>query len=114
MAISQDAQAVVLLTARLGNSRAESVKPLTITEWNRFVTGTGLKDGSYTPADLLTGNLSERLGDWSDATITPERIDALLNRGMALALHMEKWQRSGIWVMVRSTQIIPQAQREIA
>lgn len=34
--------------------------------------------------------------------VSPERIEALLNRGMAMAMSLEKWQRAGLWVITRS------------
>ncbi|MBK1633877.1 hypothetical protein CKO31_24725 [Thiohalocapsa halophila] len=60
-----------------------------------------------TPAHLLQGNLDDLLDGWHDKTISIERVNALLDRGPALAISMEKWLRSGLWVMTRSDQDYP-------
>lgn len=98
MEITAKTQAVLLLTAHF--SKVEGAKPLTPTEWGRFATW--LRGQSLAPEDLLDGPPAERLEDWQDKTVTPERLAALLARGSALALVMEKWQRSGLWVMTRA------------
>ncbi|PTB91218.1 DNA-processing protein DprA, partial [Marinobacter sp. Z-F4-2] len=59
------------------------------------------------PEDLLTGDLSQKLAGWTDSKITSDRIQTLLNRGSALAMAMEKWTRSGLWVLTRSDSDYP-------
>src|SRR5699024_4696331 len=44
---------------------------------------------------------------WRDPQIRAERIRQLLERGHALALAMEKWQRAGLWVLTRSDAEYP-------
>ena len=61
-----------------------------------------------TANDRVTGSPSQWLEGWSHKKITCERIEALLNRGMTLALSVEKWKRSGLWVMTRSDNDYPQ------
>ncbi|MGR5218574.1 DNA-processing protein DprA, partial [Vibrio harveyi] len=34
--------------------------------------------------------------------ITQERVEALLKRGHSMALALEKWSRSGLWVITRA------------
>ncbi|MYG51290.1 MAG: DNA-processing protein DprA [Rhodospirillaceae bacterium] len=41
------------------------------------------------------------LSGWVDRTVTPGRLDGLLGRGAALGLAAEKWQRAGLWLLVR-------------
>lgn len=55
----------------------------------------------------MTGQLNEQLREWEDKTVTPQRIEALMMRGSALALAMEKWLRAGLWVMTRSDPDYP-------
>ncbi|WP_206171879.1 DNA-processing protein DprA [Thiorhodococcus mannitoliphagus] len=59
------------------------------------------------PEQLLSGRLTDMLGAWQDKTVTIDRISALLDRGSALALTMEKWLRAGLWVMTRSDPDYP-------
>ena len=39
--------------------------------------------------------------------MTPERVQALLNRGAALGLALEKWERAGLWLLTRSDPDYP-------
>ncbi len=93
-------QSILLLTAHFSHARNETVKPLTISEWNRFANW--LRNRDLKPWDLVIGNVHDRLKEWSDKSITLERLEGLLNRGTALALAMEKWTGAGLWIMTRS------------
>ena len=105
MTVSPTTQAVLLLTAHFSKSRSDSAKPLTHREWGRFAVW--LKDHALSPEQLLVGRPGELLAGWSDRQITTERVEALLNRGPALAVAVEKWLRAGLWVMTRSDADYP-------
>ncbi len=105
MSISPNTQAIVLLTSYFSKTQGGSVKPLTPREWGRFALW--LREKSLTPEHLMTGHLDELLNGWSDKDITLDRTEALLRRGSALALAMEKWLRAGMWVMTRSDPDYP-------
>jgi len=105
MSISPNTQAVLLLTSHFSKARGRSIKPLTPKEWGRFALW--LKEKSLTPEQLMTGRLEELVNGWSDKSITLERVEALMDRGSALALAMEKWLRAGLWVMTRSDPDYP-------
>ena len=105
MQVSAQTQAVLLLTAHFSKPNAGGVKPLTPTEWGRFALW--LKDGEKEPEVLLRGNLREMLSGWSDRQVTEDRVKSLLDRGPALAIAMEKWQRSGLWILTRSDADYP-------
>ena len=47
------------------------------------------------------------LGDWHHSKVTGERIEALLGRGAMLGFALEKWQRAGLWVLMRSDPEYP-------
>jgi len=98
-------QAILLLTAYFSRSTSSEAKPLTNKEWGRFAFW--LKNQEMVPEDLLTGDLSQKLAGWTDFKITSDRIQTLLNRGSALAMAMEKWTRSGLWVLTRSDSDYP-------
>ena len=105
MSITPATQAILLLTAHFSKPKVDAVKPLTAKEWGRFAAW--LKKNTLTPEQLMTGQVDDLLHGWSDKTVTPQRIEALMARGSALALAMEKWLRAGLWVMTRSDPQYP-------
>lgn len=105
MPLSDNSQAILLLTAHFTDSKHESVKPLTTTEWGRFAAW--LKEQQLNPSCLNADNLDELLTGWEDKSITTDRLGALFRRGNALALAVEKWQRAGLWIMTRSDADYP-------
>lgn len=102
MNLSTTAQAIILLTSYFGKQDSNTEKPLTNSEWARFAMW--LRDSQLSPADLLGQNYQELLSQWHDPKnkITTERLDALLKRGHSMALALEKWSRSGLWVITRA------------
>lgn len=103
--LSPQAQAVLLLTARFSNGSSAVVRPLTIAEWGRFARW--LHESGRSPADLLVGDPSTWLGAWRDPKVGTDRIGALLARSAALAIAIEKWQRSGLWIVTRGDADYP-------
>ena len=103
--ISSTTQAILLLTTHLKKNGNHTVQPLTPSEWGRFAEW--LREQSLTPDKLLYGSIKEILKNWRDTKITIDRIEALLNRGPALALAVEKWLRSGLWIITRSDSEYP-------
>ena len=96
------------MTARFPGGGGEGkAKPLSLTEWNRFARW--LKSKELTPEQLLTGAAADMIGDWRDKSITGERLESLLERGAALAPSLEKWERSGLWVVTRSDPDYPES-----
>ncbi len=98
-------QAILLLTAHFSKAADTSVKPLSNKEWGSFALW--LKERRLDPEKLLSGDLATVLEGWADKKVTLERLGQLLNRGSALALAMEKWSRSGLWVITRSDNDYP-------
>lgn len=105
MTVSPKTQAVLLLTAHFSKTFGQAVKPLTPKEWGRFAVW--LKEHSLTPEQLMKNRPTEVLNGWSDKQVTVGRIEALMDRGSALAIAMEKWLRSGLWVMTRTDADYP-------
>ena len=112
MALNEQAQGILLLTAMLGRPSPDGPKPLTNGEWARF--GEALHHRSLKPSDLLAGDVSALLDDWDDPKmkITAERLRRLLDRGAALAVCLEKWERAGLWVLARSDSDYPRRLRK--
>lgn len=105
MNLDHDTQAVLLLTAYFGNGDGTKFKPLGPQEWGRFATWLNSRDGR--PRQLLGERRGDLLDDWSDEKIPRERVEALLQRGSALAMASEKWDRAGLWVMTRADADYP-------
>lgn len=108
METSPNTQAILLLTTHFAGANAPrggAEKPLMPKEWGRFAAW--LKARALTPAHLLQDDLNALIEDWRDKTIDAERIRALLDRGMALSMAMDKWLGTGLWVMTRSDSDYP-------
>lgn len=104
--LTPDTQAVLLLCAELGQRGADNVKPLGLRQYNAL---TGwLKEQDLRPGDLLNRDGRSRLAAFETPEINAERIVPLLDRGAALALLVEKWQRSGLWIISRSDASYPE------
>ena len=106
MLLTPQAQAVLLLNISFGKSDSGGSKPLTPTEWRRFATW--LHDHGLEPSVLLKGDLDALLDGWEHRTVKRERLRALLNRGAALGLSLERWERAGLWVLTRSDADYPE------
>ena len=76
MNLSQQAQAILLLTVSFGRNDQKSAKPLSKSEWSRFAIW--LKDHELEPSGLLQGDLQTKLSRLSDKSISADRIQALL------------------------------------
>jgi len=102
MNLTTTAQAIILLTSYFGKQDKDAEKPLTNAEWARFAMW--LRDSKLSPADLLNSDNSELLSRWQDPKnkITQQRVEVLLKRGHSMALALEKWSRSGLWVITRA------------
>ena len=105
MLVLPNTQAILLLTAHFSSAKGDVAKPLTPKEWGRFAEW--LKEKELTPEKLMRGRPNDLLQGWSDKRVTIQRIEALMDRGSALALAMEKWLRAGLWVLTRSDSAYP-------
>ncbi|MCX5812072.1 MAG: DNA-processing protein DprA [Proteobacteria bacterium] len=103
--ISSNTQVVLLLTTHISKPGKGDPEPLNISEWN--ILSGWFNDKGLQIGDLLTGDPVELFYGWKNEKCSIERIQYLLNRGTALALAVEKWQRVGIWVLVRSDSEYP-------
>lgn len=106
MNLSQQAQAILLLTISFGKNDQNSAKPLSKGEWSRFAVW--LKDHGLEPSSLLKGDVQSQLSSLLDKSISADRVQALLERGTTLGLALEKWERAGLWVMTRSDSDYPE------
>ena len=99
MKSGSNTQAVTLLTVSFGRSDRSKAKPLSPKEWARLATW--LRSRNLEVSDLLRGELTGQLEGWTDRSITLSRLESLFDRGGALGLAQEKWQRAGLWMMTQ-------------
>lgn len=98
--LTADTQVVLLLCGELGQRGGNSLKPLGLRQYNRLAAW--LKAESLRPGDLLTAQGRTTLEGLQTAEVNFDRVSPLLERGAALALVVERWERSGLWVISRS------------
>ena len=104
--LTADTQAVLLLCGELGQGGGNGLKPLGLRQYNHLATW--LRTEGLRPGDLLTSEGKTKLGGLQAAEVNPDRVSPLLDRGTALALVVEKWERSGLWVISRSDICYPE------
>lgn len=103
--LSPDTEAILLLCGRFGSERDEHHTPLTQKEYESLARW--LMERKLRPSDLLGADSSSLLSDVVHAKLEVVRVESLLARGTAMALTIEKWQRSGLWVLSRSDAAYP-------
>ena len=92
--VSTDTQVVLLLCGHF--SPKESASPLELREYNRlndWMRAHGMVLSSLLAVDPLTAI------DWAEVSLDRDRVSGLLQRGAALALAVEKWTSSGLWIL---------------
>ena len=104
--LTADTQAVLLLCGELGQHGSDGLKPLALRQYNSLARW--LKTEGLRPGDLLTPEGRKKLGGLQTSEVNSDRISPLLERGTALALVVEKWERSGLWVISRSDGCYPE------
>ncbi|MBG1262714.1 DNA-processing protein DprA [Nostoc commune] len=103
--LQPDTQAILLLCASFGQNRQIEPQPLTLSEYNSLTNW--LRENQMRPADLLESTAKEQLEKITVNKLNPDRLSALLERGMMLSLAVEKWTNQGLWVMGRSDTNYP-------
>ena len=104
-ALSPDTEAILLLCGRFGGERGERHGPLSQKEYEALTRWLLVRERR--PSDLLGEASGALLAELIEARLDRTRVEFLLARGTALALAVEKWQRSGLWVLSRSDPDYP-------
>ncbi|MFE1747549.1 DNA-processing protein DprA [Coleofasciculus sp. H7-2] len=100
-----DTQAILLLCASFGQNRQTEPQPLTLSEYNNLASW--LKENKLRPADLLTPIGKDQLPEITGIKLNPNRLIALLERGVMLGLAVESWISQGLWILGRSDAEYP-------
>ncbi len=103
--ITENAKAILLLCGRFGSGDDGAAKPLATKEYDALAAW--LRTKSWWPVDLLEQCNQMTLQDRA-LPVKRERLEALLSRGTAMALAVEKWSNKGLWVICRSDDDYPQ------
>src|SRR4051812_30625168 len=106
--LSEATQATLLLCAPLVAARVKEVAPLSPGEFNELVAALA-QQGRHV-SDFL-GNDSSLLAGLHPQFDT-DRLRALLGRGFALSLSVEKWTSHGFWVLSRDDAEYPRRLQE--
>lgn len=104
--LTPDTQAVLLLCGELGQRRGNGSKPLGLRQYNAVASW--LKSEGLRPGDLLTIDIQKRFKGLQTPEVNFDRVVPLLERGAALALMIERWERGGLWVISRSDACYPE------
>jgi predicted Rossmann fold nucleotide-binding protein DprA/Smf involved in DNA uptake len=104
--VTPDTQAVLLLCGELGQRSGNSLKPLGLRQYNALAAW--LKAQGMRPGELLKSEGRTKLTASEVQGVDSDRVMPLLDRGAALALMIERWERSGLWVVSRSDSCYPE------
>ena len=105
-ALTPDTQTVLLLCGDLGQRGGNGLKPLGLRQYNALASW--LKTQGLRPGDLLNSEGRTSLAGLQAPEVNSDRVTPLLDRGAALALVVERWERSGLWVISRSDSCYPE------
>lgn len=104
-ALSADTEAVLLLCGRFGGERQEPFSPLSTRDYGKLAKWLNLR--GLRPADLMKDAGCGHLIDLHETKLERQRLEFLLGRGIAMALALERWSRSGVWVISRGDPEFP-------
>lgn len=102
MNVSTDTQVVLLLCGHF--STKESASLLELREYNRLADWMGAHGMAL--SSLLAVEPLATI-DWAGISLDRDRVSRLLERGAALALAVEKWTSSGLWILSRADDAYP-------
>jgi len=104
--LTPDTQAILLLCGELGQKGSNGSKPLGLRQYNALASW--LKTEGLRPGDLLRAEARMKLAGLQTREVSSEYVIPLLDRGAALALVVERWERSGLWIISRSDPAYPE------
>lgn len=105
--LTPDTQAILLLCGTFDGAFMASAEPLSLSEYNALAAL--LHRESLRPNDLLGGDALRQITPSLPSPVEPERLRALLGRGVEMGFAVEEWARQGIWVVSRGEASYPRA-----
>jgi len=108
--ITERTKAILLFTSYFGKDLDRNIKPLSTSEWNRFVRW--LQTKSVSPEDFLAKDNVLMIQDFQDKSINLERLNVLLERKSSLAIALDKWSKAGIWIINRGDKDYPKCVKD--
>lgn len=105
--LSHETEAVLLLCGHF--APRESAAPLDLGDYNRLAEA--LRAADMTPASLLQPGALNVL-DWERVQVAREKVEALLERGTAMAIAVERWTSAGLWIIARPDEAYPARLRQ--
>lgn len=111
MNLSENSQAVILLTAGFAERGKPQFPPLNPDEWNGL--RQFLQSHHLEPRHLLGDSVENLLPDYVSANLIAARISALLERSGTMAVAMERWNRAGLWVCTEYDRGYPAKIKEL-
>src|SRR5258708_6500016 len=109
--LTPDTQAVLLLCGEMGQRGGNGMKPLGLRQYNALASW--LKVQGMRPGDLLRPEGRTRLSTVDVQEVDSDRVVPLLDRGAALAMVTERWERSGLGSSVGAIRVIRNALNDI-
>ncbi len=103
--LSADTEVVLLLCGRFGGERQEPFSPLSARDYGELAKWLNFR--GLRPADLMSEAGRSQLQEVHQAKLERQRLEFLLERGTAMALALERWNRGGIWVISRGDAEFP-------
>jgi predicted Rossmann fold nucleotide-binding protein DprA/Smf involved in DNA uptake len=103
-------QATLLLTARIAPTAQDEIVPLDVREWN--ILARWLASMDHAPEDLVERDAEAILSGWEHPRLERDRLLRLLDRGHALAVVVERWLGTGLWIIGRSDPAYPARLRD--
>ncbi len=111
--LSEDTEVILLLCCRLPANVAASelAKPLSHQEY--VTLAKWLLRRGLSPKDLLGQRFSQHSEALEQADFDIKRLRNLLGRGVLLSFALERWDRSGIWILSRADATYPKRFKRI-
>ncbi|MFH1739918.1 MAG: DNA-processing protein DprA [bacterium] len=106
--LTEDSQVIALLCSQLsqGERLSEQVKPLSPSEWSQLADRIA-EAGLERPSALVGRTVVEICEGLELEQILAERVAALLDRGVQLAVELERLNSRGIWVLTQADDSYP-------
>lgn len=106
--LNEDSQAILLICSNLAINSAEkeNLKPFTLTEWN--ILANKISNSNFkSPKTFFHTSYKDWIDNINISKEEAERIDRLLNRGVQLAIQLDRLSSKGIWITTRAEATYP-------